>query len=112
MRRRAWGAGGAEYTIFRKAHRFAHPLTGGRSVATRTCSGWASARVQPEFTVATFVAAPDRPKPQVEDGARITRGRIKISIAPVLDMTTAGADLRRVKYLIGTVLERSSASRW
>src|SRR5439155_485574 len=57
--------------------------------------------------LAAFVPAPDKPTPQPEDGARITRGRIKIAVAPVLDMTATGADLRRVPYLLGTVLERS-----
>jgi hypothetical protein len=64
-------------------------------------------RVQPEFSVGTFVAAPDRPKPQPEDGARITRGRIRVAVAPVLDVTSAGADLRRVPFLLATTLERS-----
>ena len=99
---------GQEYTIFRKGAPFAHPLTGRPLGRYEDVLGWAQVRrVQPEFAVAAFVAAPDKPKPQAEDGARITRGRIKIAVAPVLDMTTAAADLRRVPYLIGTVLERS-----
>src|SRR3970282_603806 len=44
-----------------------------------------------------------RPK----DAARITRGRIKVAIAPLLDLTQAGADVRRVPWLIGGALERS-----
>src|SRR2546427_6019118 len=38
---------------------------------------------------------------------RITRGRIKIAITPVLDLTQSKADLRRVPYLLAIVLERS-----
>jgi hypothetical protein len=100
---------GQEYTIFRKGAPFMHPLTGKALGRYEEVLGWAQVRrVQPEFAVASFVPAPDKTRPQPEDGARITRGRIKIAVAPVLDMTTtAGADLRRVPYLIGTLLERS-----
>jgi len=99
---------GQEYTIFRKGAPFIHPLTGKPLGRYEDILGWAQVRrVQPEFAVASFVAAPDKPRPEAEDGARITRGRIKIAVAPVLDMTISGADLRRVPYLIGTVLERS-----
>src|SRR6267378_2667178 len=87
---------------------FLHPLTGRPLGRYEDVLGWAQVRrVQAEFAIAAFVPAPDRPTPQPEDGARITRGRIKIAIAPVLDMTATGADLRRVPYLLGTVLERS-----
>jgi hypothetical protein len=102
------GQVGQEYTIYRKGAAFTHPLTGRPLGRYEDILGWGQVRrVQPEFAVATFVPAPDKPRPQSEDGARITRGRIKIAVAPVLDMTTAGADLRRVPYLIATVLERS-----
>jgi len=102
------GQVGQEYTIYRKGAQFMHPLTGKPLGRYEEVLGWGQVRrVEPEFAVATFVAAPDRSKPQPEDGARITRGRIKIAVAPVLDMTSGGADLRRVPYLIATVLERS-----
>ncbi|HEV8583853.1 MAG TPA: hypothetical protein VGT02_02680 [Methylomirabilota bacterium] len=102
------GQVGQEYTIFRKGAPFLHPLTGRPLGRYEDLLGWAQIRrVQPEFAVATFVPAPDKARPQPEDGARITRGRIKIAVAPVLDMTSAGADLRRVPYLLATVLERS-----
>ena len=40
---------------------------------------------------------------------RITRGRIKVAITPVLDLTESptAPDLRRVPYLLAIVLERS-----
>jgi hypothetical protein len=102
------GQVGQEYTIFRKGAPFVHPLTGRPLGRYEDVLGWAQIRrVQPEFAVATFVPAPDKTRPQPEDGARITRGRIKVAVAPVLDMTSAGADLRRVPYLLATVLERS-----
>src|SRR5919201_398970 len=102
------GQVGQEYTIFRKGAPFMHPLTGKPLGRYEEILGWAQVRrVQPDFAVASFVPAPDKPRPVPEDGARITRGRIKIAVAPVLDMTTAGSDLRRVPYLIATALERS-----
>jgi hypothetical protein len=102
------GQVGQEYTIFRKGAPFQHPLTGRPLGRYEEILGWAQVRrVQDEFAVATFVPAPDRPKPQPEDGARITRGRIKVAVAPVLDITGGRTDLRRVPYLLATVLERS-----
>ncbi len=99
---------GQEYTIFRKGAPFMHPLTGRPLGRHEEVLGWAQVRrVQPEFSVAGFSPAPDKPRPQPEDGARITRGRIRIAVAPVLDLTAAPADLRRVPYLIATLLERS-----
>lgn len=99
---------GQEYTIFRKGGQFNHPVTGKPLGRYEDVLGYAQVRrVQPEFSVASFVPAPDKPAPQPEDGVRISRGRIKVAVAPVLDLTSAGADLRRVPYLIGTVLERS-----
>src|SRR5207247_1186882 len=90
---------GQEYTIFRKGAPFLHPLTGRPLGRYEDVLGWAQVkRVQPEFAIAAFVRAPDKPTPQPEDGARITRGRIKIAVAPVLDMPATGADLRRVPY--------------
>jgi hypothetical protein len=102
------GQVGQEFTIYRKGQVFVHPITGKPLGRFEDVLGWAQVRsAQPDFCVATFVPAPDKPKPQPEDGARITRGRIKVAIAPVLDMTASNSDLRRVPYLIGTVLERS-----
>jgi len=102
------GQVGQEYTIYRKGAPFMHPLTGRPLGRYEDVLGWAQVRrVQPEFAVASFVPAPDKPRPVPEDGARITRGRIKIAVAPVLDMTATGSDLRRVPYLLATMLERS-----
>ena len=102
------GQVGQEYTIYRKGTTFMHPLTGRPLGRYEELLGWAQVRrVQPEFSVATFVPAPDKPRPVPEDGARITRGRIRIAVAPVFDMTATGSDLRRVPYLIATALERS-----
>jgi hypothetical protein len=99
---------GQEYTIFRKGGVFSHPLTGKPLGRYEEVLGHAQVRrVEPDFAAATFVPLPDRPRPVPEDGARITRGRLKVAVTPVVDMTDGRADLRRVPYLIATVLERS-----
>jgi hypothetical protein len=99
---------GQEYTIFRKGPAFNHPITGKALGRYEEVLGHAQVRrVEAEFSTAAFVALPDRPRPQAEDGARITRGRLKVAVTPVIDMTEGRADLRRVPYLIATVLERS-----
>jgi hypothetical protein len=99
---------GQEYTIFRKGAAFAHPVTGKPLGRYEDVLGYAQVRrVEPDFAAATFVAAPDRPRPQPEDGTRITRGRLKVAVTPVIDMTDGRDDLRRVPYLIATALERS-----
>jgi hypothetical protein len=99
---------GQEYTIFRKGGVFSHPLTGKPLGRYEDVLGHAQVRrVEPDFAAATFVPLPDKPRPVPEDGARITRGRLKVAVTPVVDMTDGRADLRRVPYLIATVLERS-----
>ena len=65
-------------------------------------------RVQPRFSEAVYIPDPGRPEPRAEDGVRISRGRIRVAITPVLDLTaSASADVRRVPYLLATALERS-----
>ncbi|HUF93069.1 MAG TPA: hypothetical protein VMR23_11870 [Candidatus Limnocylindria bacterium] len=99
---------GQEYTIFRKGNPFVHPLTGKPLGRYEQVLGYAHVRrVNAEFSVATFVPVPDAPAPRPEDGARITRGRIKVAVTPVLDMTELKADVRRVPFLMATALERS-----
>jgi hypothetical protein len=99
---------GQEYTIFRKGASFVHPLTGKPLGRYEDVLGYAHVRrVNAEFSVATFVPVPDKPAPRPEDGARITRGRIKVAVTPVLDMTETKPDVRRVPFLMATALERS-----
>jgi hypothetical protein len=99
---------GQEYTIFRKGTPFVHPLTGKPLGRYEDVLGYAHVRrVNTEFSVATFVPVPDKPVPRPEDGARITRGRIKVAVTPVLDMTETKPDVRRVPFLMATALERS-----
>jgi hypothetical protein len=99
---------GQEFTIFRRGEPFYHPFTGKRLGRHETVLGYAQVRrVEPQFAETLYVPRPDQPAPVPEDGARITRGRIKVAIAPLLDFTDSGADVRRVPYLFATMLERS-----
>lgn len=99
---------GQELTVFRKGGPFHHPFTGKVLGRYEDVLGWAQIRrVDKEFSEAVFIPLPDRPRPEAADGVRISRARIRIAITPVLDLTTGNADVRRVPYLIGSVLERS-----
>lgn len=99
---------GQEFTIFRKGAPFRHPLTGKVIGNYEDVLGYAQIkRVLPRFAEARFIPAAGQPRPAPEDGARITRGRVRVGVTAVLDLTSAGADLRRVPYLIAVVLERS-----
>ena len=101
---------GQEFTIFRKGEEFYHPIT--RKVLGRyeEVLGFAQIRaVQPRFSEALYVPIEGKPAPQPDDGVRITRGRIKVAITPVLDLTESKdkPDLRRVPYLLAIALEGS-----
>jgi len=101
---------GQEFTIFRKGDEFHHPLT--RKVLGRYEEALGHAqlvRVQPRFSEATYIPIEGKPLPRADDGVRITRGRIKVAVTPVLDLTESNTkpDLRRVPYLLAVVLERS-----
>lgn len=99
---------GQEFAVFRKGDVFYHPLTGRALGRYEEILGYAQVRrVFPQYAEATYVPVPDKPGPRAEDGVRITRGRIKVAVTPVLDLTDSQADVRRVPYLFATVLERS-----
>jgi hypothetical protein len=99
---------GQELTVFRKGDSFRHPVTGKIIGRYEDVLGYAQIqRVLPNLTEAVFIPLPDQPEPRPEDGVRISRGRIKVAIAPVLDLSASDADVRRVPYLFATLLERS-----
>jgi hypothetical protein len=99
---------GQELTIFRKGDEFSHPLTKKPLGRYEETLGWAQIRrVQSRFSEARWVSLDGKARPHAADGVRITRGRIKIAVTPVLDLAQSTADLRRVPYLLATVLERS-----
>jgi hypothetical protein len=99
---------GQEFTIFRKGDSFTHPLTGKVLGRYEDVLGYAQiTRVTRGFSEARFIPITGKPRPAPEDGARITAGRMRIAVTPVLDLTASGVDLRRVPYLIAVTLERS-----
>ena len=99
---------GQELTIFRKGEPFRHPLTGKVLGRYEEVVGYAQIkRVLPLFSEAVFIPAAGKAQPAAEDGARITRGRIRVAVTPVVDLTAAKGDVRRVPYLIAIALERS-----
>jgi hypothetical protein len=99
---------GQEYTIFRKGEVFTHPLTGRALGRYEDVLGYAQVvRIYPNFVAANFIPADEAAPPRSGDGARITRARIRVAVAPTLDMTNKQADLRRVPFLLAAGLEGS-----
>jgi len=106
--RKAGAQVGQELTIFRKGDVFYHPVTGRPLGRYEDVLGWAQLRrVEEEFSEGVFYPAPDKPAPRPEDGARVSRARLRVAITPLLDLTDSRADFRRVPYLFASVLERS-----
>jgi hypothetical protein len=99
---------GQEFTVFRKGDVFRHPMTGKVLGRYEEVLGFAQVRrVQAAFTEALFIPLPGKPPSEPEDGVRITRGRIKVAVTPLLDLSGSGGDVRRVPFLMSTTLERS-----
>lgn len=99
---------GQEFTVFRKGEVFRHPLTGKPLGRYEDSLGDAQVlRVFPAYSEARYIPLDGKSRPRPEDGVRITRGRIRVAVAPVLDLTKARADLRRVPYMIAVALERT-----
>jgi hypothetical protein len=102
------GQPGRELAVIRRGESFHHPFTGKVLGHYEDVLGWAQIRrVEPRFAEAVFFPAPNAPPPRPEDGVRISRARIQIAVTPVLDLTSARAELRRVPYILASVLERS-----
>jgi hypothetical protein len=99
---------GQEFTVFRKGEVFRHPMTNQPLGRFEDRLGHAQVvRVFPQYSAARYIPVNGKPRARAEDGVRITRGRIKTAVAPLLDLTQSGADLRRVPYLIALALERT-----
>jgi hypothetical protein len=99
---------GQEFTIFRKGEVFRHPITGRPLGRFEQVLGHAQVqRVLPQFSEAVYVAADGQSKAQAEDGVRITKGRIRVAVAPTTDLTSANADLRRVPFMIAHALSET-----
>ena len=99
---------GQEFTVFRKGDVFRHPVNGRAIGRYEEVLGHAQVqRVSPQFSEAAYVAVDGRPKARPEDGVRITKGRIRVAVAPPTDLTTANADLRRVPFMIAHALSET-----
>jgi hypothetical protein len=99
---------GQEFAVFRRGEAFHHPITGKQLGYYENVLGHARVlRIQAEFSEAVFVARPDQSSPRAEDGVRISRGRIKVAVTPLLDLTGGTTDVRRVPYLFASVLDQS-----
>lgn len=97
---------GQEFTVFRKGEVFHHPNSGKPLGRYEEVLGYARVqRVEAMFSEAGFVPIEGRPQPRPEDGVRITRGRIRVAVAPATDLTKANADLRRVPFMIAHALD-------
>ncbi|MGH7301406.1 MAG: hypothetical protein ACREJE_13415 [Candidatus Rokuibacteriota bacterium] len=99
---------GQEYSVFRKGEVFRHPTNGRPLGRYEDVLGHARiVRLHPQFSEAVFMAADGKPPPEPEDGVRITKGRIRVAVAPATDLTNANADLRRVPFMIAHALEQT-----
>ncbi len=97
---------GQEFSVFRKGEVFRHPINGRPLGRFEDVLGYAQiVRVHPQYSEALFVPAEGKAPVQPEDGARITKGRIRVAVAPATDLTKANADLRRVPFMLAHALE-------
>lgn len=97
---------GQEYSVYRKGDVFRHPVNGRPLGRHESVLGYAQIlRVHRQYSEALFVPEDSRMSPQPEDGVRITKGRIRVAVAPATDLTKAKADLRRVPFMMAHALE-------
>ena len=64
-------------------------------------------RVLPRYSEALYVPLAGKPEAAAEDGVRITRGRIRVAVAPPTDLTKNNVDLRRVPFMIAHALAQT-----
>jgi hypothetical protein len=99
---------GQELTVFRKGEVFRHPLSQRAMGRFEDVLGHAQVkRVYQDFAEAAYVPIEGKPTVRAEDGARITRGRIRVAVTPVVDLTSSRADLRRVPFMLALGLEQT-----
>ena len=99
---------GPEFTIFRKGEVFRHPVSNRPLGRFEEVLGHAQVdRVLPRFSEATVIPLPGKPEVRPEDGVRITRGRIRVAVPPMVDLTRAQADLRRVPFMLALGLDQT-----
>jgi hypothetical protein len=99
---------GQEYAVFRKGEAFRHPINGRPLGRYEDILGYAQiVRLHAQYSEAVFVPADGKAAPEPEDGVRITKGRIRVAVAPATDLTKANADLRRVPFMLAHALEQT-----
>jgi hypothetical protein len=99
---------GQEFSVFRKGEVFRHPINGRPLGRYEDILGYAQIlRVHPQYSEALFVPEDGKAPVQPEDGVRITKGRIRVAVAPATDLTKAQADLRRVPFMLAHALEQT-----
>lgn len=99
---------GQEFTIFRKGDVFRHPINNRPIGRYEEVLGHAQVqRVMPQFSEAAYVGVESAASPRAEDGVRITKGRIRVAVAPPTDLTNANADLRRVPFMLAHALSET-----
>lgn len=99
---------GQEFTIFRKGEVFRHPVSNRPLGRFEEVLGHAQVdRVLPRFSEATVIPLPGKPEVRPEDGVRITKGRIRVAVPPMVDLTRAQADLRRVPFMLALGLDQT-----
>ena len=99
---------GMELRVVRRGESFRHPVTG--VILGRYEEVLGSAQVEKAegaFLTARFVSRPQASPVRVEDLVRITRGRILVAVAPILDLTQSRLDVKRIPYLLAAALERT-----
>lgn len=99
---------GQEYSVFRKGQPFRHPINGRPLGRYEDILGYAQiVRLHPQYSEAVFVPAGGGVAPEAEDGVRITKGRIRVAVAPAANLTQANSDLRRVPFMLANALEQT-----
>jgi hypothetical protein len=99
---------GTELKLIRRGATFRHPLTGVALGRHEELLGYAQVlEVRESVATARLIPRPEAPPVQVEDVARITRGRIRVAVAPLLDLTRSRPDAKRLPYLLAAALERT-----
>jgi hypothetical protein len=99
---------GQEFTIFRRGDPFRHPVNGRVLGTYEEILGHAQVqRVLGQFSEALYVPLENKPVVRAEDGVRITRGPIRVAVAPPTDLTGGSADLRRVPFMVAHALRET-----
>src|SRR5262249_765863 len=94
--------------LFRKGDEFHHPISGKVLGRFEDILGYAQIqRVESRFSEARYIPVPGQPKVEAEDGARITRGRIRGAGAPPPDLAQGSNDLRPVPVMLAVGLDQN-----